>query len=148
MYLIYGVLAYITFIYLRTSSTAGYISPGQCKTFVKIKLQSPPFSFILPLFLVWEVKVLSQHQRIKCHPQGLNSSVDVCQNHGARTWLLQFKDSCLLAHAASLLTTVTLAAALPAWDGKRIPDPSAKDNRKYDMGTSQLSGSPTLNTTT
>lgn len=29
---------------------------------------------------------------------------------------------------------------------KRIPDPSARDNRKDDVGTSQLSGSPTLNT--
>lgn len=54
-----------------------------------------------------------------------------------------------LRTAVSLLTTVTLVAAVlpPTWDGKRMPDPSAKDNRKYDMGTSQLSGFPTLNTT-
>lgn len=65
------------------------------------------------------------------------------------SWLLQLKDSCLPAHSASLLTSVTLAAGVShtTWDGKRISDPSAKDNRKYDMGTSQLSGSPTLNTT-
>ena len=65
----------------------------------------------------------------------------------AWTWLLQLKDSCPPAHSVSLLTTVTLAAAVPAWDGKRLSDPSAKDNRKYDMGMFQLSGSPTMNIT-
>lgn len=51
--------------------------------------------------------------------------------------------------AVSLLTAVTLVVAvlLATWDGKRMPDPSAKDNRKYDMGTSQVSCFPTLNTT-
>lgn len=32
------------------------------------------------------------------------------------------------------------------WNGKGKPDPSAKNNRKYDMGKSQLSGFWTLNT--
>lgn len=109
----------------------------------------PLSSVYLVLTLIHrEVNVQSQQQRIKCHPQGLCSKVDVCQNQDLNL-TSPVKDSCLPAHSASLLTSVTLAAGVShtTWDGKRIPDPNAKDNRKYDMGTSQLSGSPTLNTT-
>lgn len=41
------------------------------------KLSSPMFSLFVPLF-----NVKSQQQRIKCHPQGLWRTVNVCQNPG------------------------------------------------------------------
>lgn len=103
---------------------------------------SAPSVFFVRNPLPGEFSVQSQHQRIRCHPQGLCSGMDVCQNRGLEP------DFSSERTAVSLLTAVTPAALVsqPTQGGKRIPDPGARDNSKYDMGTSQLSGSPTLNT--
>lgn len=63
----------------------------------------------------------------------------------AWTWLLQLKDSCLPPNRSNSGSSGITANM--GWKESWRADPSAKDNRKYDMGTSQLSGSPTLNTT-
>lgn len=97
--------------------------------------------FVLSVFFV-EANVQSQPRRIRCHPQGICSGCSTLTI--AWTWrVLQVKkaaDSANHSHAAAVVSP------RQTWDGKRILDLSAKHNRKYDVGTSQLSRSPTLNT--
>lgn len=64
-----------------------------------------------------------------------------------RVWtqLLQLKGSCLPPNRSNSGSS-SITANMGRKESWRA-DPSAKDNRKYDMGMSQLSGSPTLNTT-